>query len=117
MADQTSWDETVICPSCGQPIDGVPFWVDAENHAICIDGRHIKFTAAEFTVFNLIYARCPKKVSTFQISVALWDDKEPEQADNNIKVYMSKIRNQLQDTRMSIVSIWGDGYRMVMEKK
>ena len=101
------------CPSCGQSAKNVAFWVDAEAHSIVVDGKYIKFCPKEFIVFNLLYARAPKNVTTYQFCSALWDCHEPEFAENNIKVYLNALRRKLEGTRLVVQNIWGEGYRFV----
>jgi DNA-binding response OmpR family regulator len=101
------------CPSCGQSAKNVAFWVDAEAHSIVVDGQYIKFCPKEFIVFSLLYSRAPRKVTTYQLSSVLWDDHEPEFAENNIKVYLNMLRKKLAGTRLVIECIWGEGYRFV----
>ena len=103
------------CPSCGQSVQGVVFWIDAEAHSICIDGQHISFTPDEFTVFAALHGKAPKLVSNDQLCFAVWNIQEPETAESTIKVHISRIRKMLGDTRLGIENIWGEGYRLITE--
>ena len=85
--------------------------LDTARHAATLNGQTLELTNREWALLELLLMQSPKVVSKDKILQALagW---EVDLSPNAIEVYISRLRNKLANSTVSIRTIRGIGYRI-----
>lgn len=103
------------CPCCGQalPIHG-GLIVDPSG-IITRGGRFAVFKRAEFSMFAALHAVSPRLRSRQQLLQDLYWDRPEEPDIKIVDVFVCGLRKKLTPLGLTIQTVWGQGYRLVIE--
>jgi len=107
-----------LCPCCRQPVpDDEAVRIDMDGGFIVAGGGVTRLTEGEFNLFLMLWQKKPRLVTREQLMAeAYWlrsDMDEPE--IKIIDVLVCKIRRKLAPLGLSIDTVWGRGYRILLK--
>jgi DNA-binding response OmpR family regulator len=86
--------------------------LDPVRHQVTVDDRHMRLTATEYQILELLMRRSPAVVDRKAIAEHAWADETDPLGSNAIDVQMSRLRAKLPDAGIRIVTVRGAGYRL-----
>ncbi len=85
------------------------------GRAWLIDGASVYMTRIEHRIFAALFNARGRFLQKNQIFETMWPDpdREPDFADENLRVHVMRLRKKIVPTRFNIVASRSRGYRMV----
>lgn len=105
------------CPTCGQALPGDLLTIDWEAGIIVANGRFAYLTRQEFAVFTDLHAAKGGVRTKEQLLAAVTSFIDDAPEIKIVDVFICKIRKKLDGLGLSILTIWGAGYRLAPAKK
>jgi DNA-binding response OmpR family regulator len=78
-----------------------------------IGGDPVSLTATEMGLLEVLLRRSPSVVTRRAMALHVWDDEADAVGSNTIDVHVGRLRAKLRDSRASIETVRGTGYRVV----
>lgn len=100
------------CPCCGSELKNQRPHVDENTSHFLIGGRAIPVAPKQRQLLAALLVAYPRTAPHDHLIALLWDQDEPEDAANNLKVYVSQLRGRLEGTRIEIRNVQSVGYRI-----
>ena len=100
------------CPCCGSELKNQRPHVDENTNYFLIGGRAIAVAPKQRQLLAALLVAYPRTVPHDHLIALLWDQDEPEDAANNLKVYVSQLRGRLGGTGIEIRNVQSVGYRI-----
>ncbi len=104
-----------ICPTCSQPVGSLPVWLDG-NVAI-ITGERYRLTPTETDILQAIVSRHPRVAPHEAILQDVYGLLLEWPSPQHFRVRISQIRRKLAGAPIAIESVWGRGYRLIVEEQ
>ncbi len=106
--------EDHFCPLCSQLLPRDDFVrVSVLDKMVLVGDVATKgFTLSEIKILDLLVSRMPEAVRKQSIMDHLYEDSLDPPFDKVVDVFASRLRRKLADTRLSLVTVWGIGYRL-----
>ncbi len=102
-----------ICPACGQPVNGDELIVSLDTNSISRWGQVIKLPPQATEIMHAIKMDHPNACRPTTIQRRIYGGGEwPEDADNVLNVYVSKIRRLIAPLGVTIQRYHSRGYRL-----
>lgn len=106
------------CPTCGQPVNKSPVYLDNAKRGIVIDGQEIALTRREFVIAEMLYnAMGRENVHLDNLLIALYDLQEPASAEGIMRKFIFRFRQKLSGTNLSIINYSPRRYGFVYEAR
>ncbi len=86
---------------------------DPSTRVVSVSGSPVAMTTIETSLIELLLRRYPAVVTRRMIAVHVWDDEADAVGSNTIDVHVGRVRQKLHQSRASIETVRGTGYRMV----
>lgn len=105
---------TSVCPCCGGPSEKqIPFWVDVEKSAICVDGKETHLPKGQAILAKALADKYPSAARlTYLIDCLYNDDIDggPENPRNVVAVQICHLRKIIKPLGINVEAIWGVGW-------
>jgi len=105
---------TSLCPCCRQPLPMTTrLVVDLDsNHAVA-RGRFVHLQPEQAALAHALLRAWPHTLRHERIMSALWGNSPVDDATRTMRTQISRLRKALLPLRYSVVSVWGEGYRLI----
>lgn len=102
-----------LCPTCGQTLPQIdkPI-VDLAINAVLVDGEWIKLSGREAEVLSVLAQTMPRLCSHTMIYDAIYT-VNGDAGMKTIVIFVCRLRDKLSHTNLSIMNVWGRGYKLV----
>lgn len=101
------------CPCCGAAISAAKPFVDLNTNRLVYGNKSVHLGKIEAAIVDKLCRRAPGTVDRDSIILHTWTD-EPEDAHAVLKSTMNRIRRKLDLIGVTIESVYGVGYRVVL---
>jgi DNA-binding winged helix-turn-helix (wHTH) protein len=103
------------CPTCGHGVTS-DFLVSLDTNEVMVHGTRVRLTGDEAVVAHILARAYPARVSIDSLIRGLWSPiNEPDDAMNNIKVKVSRLRRKIAGLGFGVGTFYGNGYRLFKE--
>lgn len=85
-----------------------------EAHSVMKDGVTVNLTSREFVIFHHLYKN-PEAAATREELINQFE-KDMEMTSRNIDVHIFSLRKKMNKVNIGIETVWGTGYKIVLEK-
>ncbi len=105
------------CPCCGQSVDTGDLLVSLDSNTASRNGVTVLLTPTQVDIVQALLAALPGNVAHERFTRILWGERTRGPSDPKlvVRVEISHMRKRLADLGVSIVPVYGEGYRMVVE--
>lgn len=100
------------CPCCGSELKNQRPHVDENTSYFILGGRAIRLAPKQKDLLAALLIAYPRTASHDHLIASLWSQHEPEDAANNLKVFVSQVRTRLEGTGVEIRNVQSVGYRV-----
>lgn len=92
--------------------------VDYAKKQVCVNGNPVKLTSLEFKLLVYLIENKGKVISKNELFDKVWEDKFT--GDGTLNVHIRRLREAIERNPANpdyIITVWGDGYKFVGERK
>lgn len=101
------------CPSCGHEIEeNADVIIDEEACLVTGNGKYTKLTPREMEIIILLKNAYPRVLSNSYICDSLYPHESDRAEEKIVDVFVCKIRAKLKGIGLSIITSWGQGYKL-----
>lgn len=105
---------SVICPCCQQPIDGLAFLADPISQTISKGSKKIRFSRQQFAVAQALINAFPGMITKNHLYDTVFSGIGGDGPDIKIiDVRICHIRPFMAELGMVIETVWGQGYKLL----
>ncbi len=106
--------EDHFCPLCSRllPRDDFVRVSVLDKMVLVGDVATEGFTLSEIKILDLLTSRMPEAVRKQSIMDYLYEDSLDPPFDNLVSIFVCRLLHKLEGTRLSLVTVWGIGYRL-----
>ena len=102
------------CQSCGRPFEKTKdkFGIALTFTTLSYKGNQIRLTLRESKIMEGLLKAMPNEVAKEHLFLSVWNVNTEAKI---MEVYICKIRKKLKNLGVRIETIWGVGYKLVVE--
>lgn len=106
------------CPLCGHeiPVD-CPVRIDLDSRAIVYKGKFTILTGRQMDMLSVLIDAYPRVVTKGHILERMYLLSQDEAEEKIIDVFVCKIRKELNEVGIKIITHWGKGYSIRYEEE
>lgn len=86
--------------------------IDPATRRVSHEGKEIDLTPKEFAMLELLTSRAPALVTLREIAQQVWTDESRLVGSNAIHVHIGRLKRKLSHSRVRIVTVRGQGFRL-----
>lgn len=105
-----------LCPCCGARATS-ELLVDLDTNQIAYKGQFIRVPAKCAELAYVLVQRYPRTVSFGALISKMWEEHEPVDSKNALRIYTCLLRRSLAKIDMDVVAIRNVGYRLTHKWK
>ena len=86
--------------------------VSPATRRVTVGGKEVGLSPIEFALLELLVSRAPAAVPNREIALQIWPDESRLVGSNTIHVHLGRLRRKLAASRLHIVTVRGQGFRL-----
>ena len=98
-----------------EPINAGVIELDAAGHRVLASGREIKLGPTEYRLLHFLLTHPDRVYSRTQLLDRVWGANVYVE-ERTVDVHVAHLREKLTDSRLAIETVWGMGYKLIIDK-